>query len=108
MSEKRLNRRRLLGQALLGTVAIGIVGEDSEAVAAKLSAADPLAARLGYIEDASKVDAKRFATYKSGQTCANCVSIKLRYGFWRPCKLFPNYVVSAKGWCSAWAPQTYQ
>jgi hypothetical protein len=32
----------------------------------------------------------------------------LRYGFLRPCQLFPGKVVSEKGWCTAWVEKTYK
>ncbi|MGD9842005.1 MAG: high-potential iron-sulfur protein [Steroidobacteraceae bacterium] len=76
-------------------------------MAHRLSPSDPSAAAVGYVDDARKVDLKRFPTYKSGQTCANCMLVQLQYAPYRPCKLFPNYVVSEKGWCSAWVKKTY-
>ncbi len=107
MSDQSVNRRQLISGAASGLV-ITLISEPSQAIAAKLSPTDPQAAKLGYLEDAKKVDGKRYPTYKTDQTCANCQLIQLRYGFFRPCKLFPNNVVSAKGWCTAWAPKTYK
>jgi len=95
-------RRHFLGNAL-GALGLPLVAEPALALASKLNPADPQAAALGYVEIASKVDTKRFASYKPGQNCANCALIRLQYGFYRPCQLFPKNLVSAKGWCSAWA-----
>lgn len=106
MSAHSYSRRHLLGQALLGSLA-GLVCESSEAMAAKLNSNDPQAFALGYVENAGKVDVKRFPGYKAGQTCANCMLIRLQYGFYRPCSVFPKNVVNANGWCSAWVPKTH-
>lgn len=104
--QTKFNRRHLLGSVLLGTLTIPV--QQSNAVVEKVSIEDPKAKTLGYVEDAEHVDIKHFPTYKTGQTCANCTLIQLRYGFFRPCTLFPDKTVSAKGWCSAWAAKTYQ
>src|SRR5262249_19035356 len=37
-----------------------------------LTTDDPTAQALGYTEDATKVDAKKYPTHQAGQTCANC------------------------------------
>lgn len=107
MHQNKLNRRQAIGTLVLGTVALPALTQQSQAMAPKLEVNDPEAVKLNYIEDAAKVDAKHFPNYKSGQTCANCQFIELRYGFYRPCKLFPGKVVSAKGWCSSWVANTF-
>jgi hypothetical protein len=105
MMNSKLNRRTLLTHA----VACGVcaAAADAEAANPKLDPNDPVATKLGYVEDAKKVDVKKFPAYKAGQTCANCMLVQLRYGFYRPCTLFPGKVVSAKGWCSGWVLKTY-
>jgi len=80
----------------------------AQAVAEKLSPTDPKAAALNYVEDAKQVDARRFPNFKAGQSCANCKLVQLRYGFLRPCELFPGKVVSEKGWCSAWVEKKFR
>ncbi len=95
-------RRKFVKSALLGALGAPLLSEPSMAMASKLNPADPAAAAVGYVENASKVDAKRFPTYKPGQNCANCSLIMLQYSPYRPCKLFPKNVVNANGWCSAW------
>jgi hypothetical protein len=65
--------------------------------------ADPQAQALGYKNDASKVDKKKFANFKDGETCANCQHFSGKAGEqWGPCAIFPGKQVNAKGWCSAW------
>jgi len=64
---------------------------------------DATAQALGYKNDATKVDRKKFAKHQPGQTCSNC---QLYQGkpkeAWGPCPIFPGKQVSAKGWCSAY------
>lgn len=70
-----------------------------------LSVKDPMAMAMSYAEDAGKVDPKT-PTFAPGRTCANCVQLTGTPGdAYRPCKLFAGKVVSAKGWCKAWAAQ---
>ena len=68
-----------------------------------VTADDPTAKALSYFEDGAKVDAAKFPTYKAGQACANCLqSTAPATDAWRPCNLFPNKLVSAKGWCKVY------
>jgi High potential iron-sulfur protein len=69
-----------------------------------LPEADPQAVALGYKEDTSKVDVKKFPKHEATQKCSNCA---LYQG--KPadaagaCPLFAGKQVKANGWCSAWA-----
>ena len=39
-------------------------------------------------------------------TCVSCALVLGNDGdAWRPCQIFPGKSVSAKGWCSVWAPK---
>jgi hypothetical protein len=105
MRNSKLNRRSVLTQALACSVC-AVTGK-AQATNPKVDPNDPVAANLGYVEDAKKVDAKKYPGYKAGQTCANCMLVQLRYGFYRPCTLFPGKVVNAKGWCSGWVLRSY-
>ena len=68
-----------------------------------VAANDPTALALSYFEDASKVDPKKFPTYKPGQLCSNCLQLTGKEGDeWRPCNLFPGKLVHAKGWCKVY------
>jgi high potential iron-sulfur protein len=73
---------------------------------AHLPESDPQAAALGYRHDATKVDGKRFANYKPGQDCDDCLQFEGKKGdAWGGCKIFPGKAVNAKGWCSAFQPK---
>jgi hypothetical protein len=61
-----------------------------------LSASDPTAVALGYVEDAS---ATKDPKHQAGNTCANCQFYSGGATGYGPCQLFPGKSVSAKGWC---------
>ena len=64
---------------------------------------DPMATGLGYKEDASKVDAAKFAMYKKGQDCGNCKFFQgPAKGGYAPCQIFSGKAVNEEGWCSAY------
>ena len=68
---------------------------------------DPAAVSLGYVADASRVDAAKFKTYTAGSACGNCALFAGKPGDASgPCPLFAGRQVSAKGWCSAHAKKT--
>ena len=68
-----------------------------------VSESDPQAQALGYKDDASKVDKKKFTNFKEGELCSNCQHFSGKSGEqWGPCAIFPGKQVNAKGWCSAW------
>ena len=75
MSEKKFQRRDVLKGALMGVAAVPVTAllGRAEAAAGKVDPSEPQAKSLGYVEDASKVDAKANPNFKPGQTCANCL-----------------------------------
>lgn len=121
MSES-LSRRNLLKSIALaaGTAAAAqAIVSPAEAQAAKPAAApaakpaaaakpkldpkDPAAVALGYHEDSTKVDAKKFPMHKANQFCNNCLQIQGKPGeALRGCNLFPKNLVAEKGWCKVW------
>jgi hypothetical protein len=65
---------------------------------------DPTATALGYKLDATKVDAKKYPTYKAGNVCGNCQFFQGKAGdAWGAGPLLGGKAASAKGWCSGWA-----
>lgn len=109
MHKAKMRRRDLLKGAVLGFAAAPFYGSQPASASAlvKLDEKDPQALALGYVNDATQVDAKKYPTYKPGQNCANCVQLQGRDGFWRPCTIFPGKLVNAKGWCNVWVQKTY-
>ena len=71
---------------------------------AKLSEKDPQAVALGYVEDATKTDTKKYPKYAAGQVCTNCALYQGKAtDALGGCPLFAGKQVAGKGWCSAWA-----
>jgi hypothetical protein len=113
-----LSRRQALR---VMTVAAGVVvamggrrASGAEARGAPASAAtephldvkDPAAVAVGYVEDAAKVDAKKYPDYTQGSSCENCLQLQGAAGAgYRPCTLFPGKLVAVAGWCSAWTAE---
>ena len=107
MSDSPVDRRTLLKSALAGLVALPASGLLREASAQgtppHLDEKDPLAVAMGYVHDASKLDATKTPQYKPGSKCLNCVQLTGKDGDeWRPCNLFPGKVVHKDGWCKVW------
>jgi hypothetical protein len=108
MSDTNLSRRRFLRNLTVAVPVSTLVlhGTAMAQDTPKLTEDDPTAMALGYVDDATKTDAAKWANYKAGQDCANCSQIQGADGdVWRPCGIFPGKVVNAKGWCSVWAPK---
>ena len=106
MSEKKFQRRDVLKGALMGVAAVPVTAllGRAEAAAGKVDPSEPQAKSLGYVEDASKVDAKANPNFKPGQTGANCLQAPTA----KPgdatgaCNIFAGRQVTAGGWCKVW------
>jgi len=104
-------RRELLKQGSIVLVSLAALSRVTHSHAQakglpQLAENDPQAAALGYRHDAKKVDGKKFANYKSGTDCDDCIQYEGKKGeAWGPCKIFPGKAVNAKGWCSAFQPK---
>lgn len=72
----------------------------------RVSEDDELAQQLGYVHDATEVDASEWPTYEEGNICANCELYDGQEGEeWGPCEIFGGDLVNADGWCQAWVPE---
>ncbi|HSB95072.1 MAG TPA: high-potential iron-sulfur protein [Spongiibacteraceae bacterium] len=99
------SRRDLLKKITLGVVLVAWAGlEKNLAFAADaplVTADDPTAKALKYVEDASKASGA-----KPGSKCANCAlyqgATASKQG---PCAIFQGKQVKAAGWCTSWSPQ---
>ncbi len=105
MSNETISRRSLIKGALVGLAAVPAATlVTREAAAADLL--DPASAQakaLGYVHDATKVDAKANPMYKAGQNCGNCIQYTGKAGAAEGgCNLFPGKNVKAAGWCKVW------
>jgi hypothetical protein len=106
MSEQKFPRRTLLKGALLGVAAVpvsSLLSRTAHAAAGKVDPNEPQAKSLGYVEDATKVDAKANPNYKAGQECLNCLQSKPNGSApMIPCNIFAGRDVAAKGWCKVY------
>lgn len=101
------SRRRFLKVAAGTAAAAAVVGLLPDVARAAdlphLTSADPTAAALNYVEDASKsTNPKR----KPGDVCSNCQFFQGKAAdAFGPCQLFPGKAVAGKGWCISHAPK---
>lgn len=109
MQDSKFNRREVLRGALLSLGAVPWAAPNVASAAGnqKLDEKDPAAISYNYVADNSRVDVKKFPSFKKTQTCGNCIYIQGREGFWRPCTLFPGKIVFHKGWCRVWVLKTF-
>jgi High potential iron-sulfur protein len=102
----RQARRRFLKLAVAGAAAMPLCGTlrlRQAHAQEQVSPDDEMPKELGYVEDASQVDAGAWPTYEEGQTCANCQLFRGQQGQETgPCDIFMGNLVAAAGWCSAW------
>jgi High potential iron-sulfur protein len=103
-----VNRRSLVKNLAAAAAAVSILrGVKSRATdLPHLNVKDAEAVALGYVENATQVDAKKYRTYVQGSRCDNCLLLQGSSGAsYRPCNLFAGKVVSAAGWCSGWTAE---
>ena len=98
---KNSSRRIFLFQAI--TASTAVMGVQAMAQA-KVDEKDPQAVGLGYVNDTTKVDAKKYPKHAATQKCNNCQLFAGKpTDAWGPCPLFAGKQVSGNGWCSAYA-----
>src|SRR5262245_585469 len=106
--QHEITRRGLVKRALLGSAlipALSLIGNESRAAAVTpLDTNDPAAKALGFVTDASKVDAAANPTFKPEQRCDNCLQYQGKpTDPTAACTIFPGHSVPAAGWCKVWA-----
>ncbi|HET9863100.1 MAG TPA: high-potential iron-sulfur protein [Steroidobacteraceae bacterium] len=98
---------RLTAAAALTPAAASLLQSRSAAAAEprQLDEADPAAAALGYRQDSTQVDRKKYPQHSPTQVCAGCRYFQAaRDAEWGPCALFVGKgAVHARGWCAAYA-----
>jgi hypothetical protein len=98
------SRRQFMMTVVPAVAALSAVTGARAADAPKVDEKDPAATGLGYKNDATKVDAKKYPTYKAGNVCGGCQFFQGKAGdAWGACPLLGGKQVNAKGWCSAYA-----
>ena len=106
-----ISRRDFMVGTILASAlvpALGLLAKDGHAAElAPLDASDPVAKALGFVTDASKVEASVSPTFKAGQHCAACAQYqgKATDGS-GGCIIFAGHSVPADGWCQAWTQRS--
>lgn len=97
------SRRRFIKLTAIGLVATPFANallSGAAAAADPISESDPLAAAMKYKADAAQAAERKDAT----ATCANCSFYSGKAGdATGPCSIFQGKLVTAGGWCNAWA-----
>jgi hypothetical protein len=95
------NRRVFLLQVIVGTGAVAAAG--GARAQQKVDAKDPQATALGYVDDTTKADSKKFPKHTNDQKCDGCQlysgAANAKEG---PCAVFGGKLVAANGWCNSW------
>jgi hypothetical protein len=107
MQQKMTRRAMVKGSLLAGALvpSIGLLGSAAEAAApTPLDPNDPQAKALGFVMDASTVNAAAGnPTYKAGQKCSTCAQFTGKAGdATAPCNIFVGHTVPSGGWCRVW------
>src|ERR1700722_1331766 len=103
--QARSARRNVLKCLALGAAGAAM-GARGAAQTAKVDVHDPQAVALGYVENASQVDTKKYPQYAPGSNCDNCLQLQGKPGNnYRPCTLFSGKLVAVAGWCSGWTAE---
>jgi hypothetical protein len=101
-----MHKRRVILISLSSAAAASAAGLPVFAFGAmqKVDPKDAQAVSLGYTEDTTKADAKKFPKHDNTQMCSTCQFFQASQesGGVAPCTIFGGKGVASKGWCSAW------
>src|ERR1700676_2974938 len=105
--QRKISRRAIVKGGLIAGAIIPAMGLLANSAAAAglppLDPKDPTAQALGFVTDATKVDAAANVTYKPTQKCSNCVQYQGKAGdATAACTIFAGKSVPAGGWCKFW------
>ena len=106
----KMTRRSIVKSGLIAGAlfpAFGLIGGTAGAAAlTPLDPNDPTAKALGFVSDATKVDAAANPTYKPAQKCSTCAQYLGKAGeATAGCNIFAGHSVPAAGWCKVYAPK---
>lgn len=104
MTDARYDRRAVLKSVLIALPAAALARDAvAQNAPPHMDESESLAKAMGYVHDATKINADQVPQYKAGSTCANCMQLRGTEGDeWRPCNLFTGKLVNAHGWCKVW------
>jgi hypothetical protein len=106
--QHKISRRALVKGGLIAGAVIPTLGLMTQSAAAAglppLDPKDPTAQSLGFVLDASKVNATANPTYKPTQKCGTCAQYQGKAGDASGgCNIFAGKSVPVGGWCKVWA-----
>jgi hypothetical protein len=106
--QRKISRRAIVKGGLIAGAFIPAMGfvasRAATATLPPLDPKDPTALALGFVADATKVDAAANATYKPTQKCSTCAQYQGKAGDASGgCNIFAGKSVPAGGWCKVWA-----
>ncbi len=83
--------------------------QDAPPPPVKLTEDDPVAVALGYKEDTTKVDSKKYPQHNNEQHCGICQLYTGKAGEASgPCTAVGNKIVMSAGWCAAYVKKAEQ
>ncbi|MFZ6871771.1 high-potential iron-sulfur protein [Undibacterium sp. Di27W] len=97
-----INQHRRIFITQVAGACLSICTAASYAADSILKEDDPAAKQHAYLEDASKVDTKRFPDFKDTQKCGSCQLYEDKGKGWGGCGIFPGKLVKESGWCDVW------
>ena len=106
--QRKISRRAIVkGGLVAGALfpAMGLIANSAAAAGLPpLDPKDPTAQALGFVTDASKVDAAANPTFKPTQKCNTCAQYQGKATDpTAACNIFAGKSVPAGGWCKVWA-----
>ena len=106
--QNKISRRAIVKGGLIAGAFIPAMGFMSGSAAAAglapLDPKDPTAQALGFVPDASKVDAAANPTFKPTQKCGTCAQYQGKASdAIAGCNIFAGKSVPQGGWCKVWA-----
>jgi hypothetical protein len=106
--QRKISRRAIVkGGLVAGALipAMGLIANSAGAAGLPaLDPKDPTAQALGFVTDASKVDAAANPTFKPTQKCSTCAQYQGKAtDATAGCNIFAGKSVPAGGWCKVWA-----
>jgi High potential iron-sulfur protein len=109
--QHKISRRAMVKGSLIGGAlvpAFGLIGNLASAAGLPpLDPTDPTAKALGFVTNATTVDAGANPTYKSDQKCGTCAQFQGKAGdATAGCNIFAGHSVPATGWCKVWAAKS--
>jgi hypothetical protein len=94
-------RRMFILRLAASTAALGT--STLYAQAPRVDENDEAAVALGYRNDTTRVDAKKYPNHDASQKCINCSFWQGQPSdAWAGCAMFGRKQIAAGGWCMAW------